>query len=311
MTFAVVSSYDVVGTVEDVSNIISNISPTKVPFQSSIGSENIHQRLHEWQEDSLFDPAANAAIEGADAPAAVQQATVMRSNNTQILTKTASVTGTMDVTRTYGRDSEMAYQLGMRSTELKRDLEYAFVGATQAAVTGSDVAARKMASMQSQIDSSVTFWITAADTGSLGGSGGVAAPLYEDAIVQTAQQLYTDGADPSMIMVKPADKPIISSWKSGGKVSRTQYVNDTEKRLVNSVDVYESDFGDLRIVMNRYIQSSVALVYEPGMWKKLVLRNWRRTTLAKTGDATNVQILGEFSLKHRNFKGSGLIANLT
>ena len=128
MSFATMSSYDQVGVKEDISDIITNISPTKTPFQTMIGSEGIHQRLHEWQEDSLIDAADNAVAEGADAPAAVQNATVMRQNNSQILTKTAKVTGTADVTKTYGRDKELAYQLSLRSAELKRDHEWAKIG---------------------------------------------------------------------------------------------------------------------------------------------------------------------------------------
>jgi len=312
MSFSVMSSYDQVGVVEDVSDIITNISPIKTPFQAVLGSESIHQRTHEWQEDSLIAASAtNAAVEGADAPTAVQNATVMRSNTTQILTKTAKVTGTADVTKTYGRDKEMAYQLGMRSAELKRDLEASMVGVNQAATVGSDGVARKMASYGGMIDSSVDWVVNGANNGAFNGATTTPAALYEDAVLQTAQQLYIDGADPSILMVKPADKVIVSSWKAGGKVSRTLYVDNGDKRISNTVDVYESDFGDLKVVMNRFQLTSVAMIFEPGMWKKLVLRNWFRKTLSVTGDSTNVQILGEFSLKHRNFKASGIISNLT
>lgn len=315
MSFAVMSSYDQVGVKEDVSDIITNISPTKTPFQTMIGSEGVHQRTHQWQEDSLIAAAQNAVAEGADAPAAVQNATVMRSNTTQILTKTAKVTGTADVTKTYGRDKEMAYQLKMRSAELKRDFEVSLVGVSQAEVVGSDGVARKMASYDQMIDSTVNFWVTAAGTGSLGGSGGVAASLYEQAVLTTQQQLYIDGADPDILMVKPADKVIVGNWQTGtsagGVVARTKMIDGDSKKLVNVVDVYESPFGDLKVVMNRFQLTSEALLFEPSMWKKLVLRNWFRKTLAVTGDSTNVQILGEFSLKHRNFKASGVISNLS
>jgi len=307
------SSYDQVGVKEDISDIITNISPTKTPFQTMIGSEGVHQRTHQWQEDSLIAAGANAAVEGADAPTAVQNATVMRSNTTQILTKTAKVTGTADVTKTYGRDRELAYQLGMRSAELKRDLEYAMVGVNAAAVVGSDGVARSMASYGAMVDSTVDWVVNGANAGAFGGSTTTPAALYEQAVLNVAQQLYIDGADPDTLMVKPADKVIVSSWKSGGgaNLTRTNFVDNAAKTIVNSVDVYESDFGDLRVVMNRFQLVSTALVFEPSMWKKLVLRNWFRETLAKTGDSTNVQIVGEFSLKHRNFKASGLISNLT
>jgi Family of unknown function (DUF5309) len=311
MSVAVMSSYDQVGVKEDISDIITNISPTKTPFQAMIGSEGIHQRTHQWQEDSLIAAnAANAAVEGADASAAVQNPTVMRSNTTQILTKTAKVTGTADVTKTYGRDKELAYQLSLRAAELKRDFEASLVGVNQAAVTGSDGVARSLGSYGSMIDTTVNFAISGTNAGALGGTAGTASPLYEQAVLTTAQQLYIDGAEPNTLMVKPGDKVVVSSWKSGGSVARTQFIDNGDKKITNVVDVYESPFGDLKVVMNRFQLTSTALIFEPSMWKKLVLRNWFRMTLAKTGDSTNVEIVGEFSLKHRNFKASGIITNL-
>jgi hypothetical protein len=315
MAVAIVASYDQVGRKEDISDIITTISPTKTPFQTMVGDEKIHNIVHQWQEDSLANAAANAAIEGADAPASVQNATVMRSNTTQILTKTAKVTGTADVVTTYGRDKESAYQLSLRSAELKRDLEFAMIGVNQASVTGSDGVARSMASYGKLVDSTVTFHVTGSGAGSLGGSAGTASPIFETAVLTTAQQLYINGAEPEVLMVKPADSLVVASWQAGtaggGSMARTKFSDNGDRKLVNVVDVYVSPWGNLKVVQNRFLLTSTALVFETSMWKQLVLRNWFRQTLAKTGDSINLQIVGEFSLKHRNFKASGLIENIT
>lgn len=305
---AKMTAYDLVGTKEDVSDIISNISPTKTPFQSMIGNESVHQTLVQWQEDSLAAAGVNAQIDGATAPTASMTATVMRSNNTHILSKTAQATGTADVVGKYGRAKELAYQLGLKSAELKRDLEYAMVGVVQAAVVGTTSAARKMASAQSMIDNSLTY--TMGTGGGLGFSGSTptAVALTETAIKAVLQQAYTSGAEPDTIMVKPADAGLIASFQSSG---RTVFVDNGQKTLTNVVDVYESPWGKVRVVMNRFIATGDALVFEAAMWKQLILRNWFRQTLAITGDATTVQILGEFSLKHKNFLASGRITNLT
>jgi hypothetical protein len=39
------TSYDVVGKKEDVSDIITNISPTTTPFQTLIGKESVNNVL--------------------------------------------------------------------------------------------------------------------------------------------------------------------------------------------------------------------------------------------------------------------------
>ena len=309
MSTAKMTTYEQVGIKEDISDIITNISPTKTPFQSMIGGEGIHNTLHQWQEDSLNAVGTNAQIEGATAPSAVQNPTVMRTNNTQILSKVASASGTTDAVKTYGRSKELAYQLSLRSAEIKRDLENAFVGAVQAAVVGNDTStARQMASAQSMIDTTVTYV--------MGGGGGLGytgsypstATISETALLSVVQQLYIDGAEPNTLMIKPGDGTNVAAFQTN---NRTKFVENGQKDVVNVVDVYESPFGKVKVVLNRFLNVSDALVFEPSMWKKLTLRNWFRETLAKTGDSTQVQIVGEFSLKHRNFKASGRIANCT
>lgn len=306
MTVSIMSSYDQVGIKEDVSDIIVNISPTKTPFQASIGSENITQKTHEWQEDSLNAVAANAQPEGSVAITAVQNPTVLRSNTSQILMKTASVTDSADTTATYGRDREMAYQLSLRAAEIKRDLENAFVGVNQAAVTGSDGVARSMASALNMINNANVYTMGEG----LNYSGGLpsTAVITEVAVTSVAQELFTQGAEPDTLMVKPGDKLNVAAFQASG---RTRFVENGQKDIVNTVDFYESPFGRLKVVMNRFILPSTALVYEASMWKKLVRRNWSRVTLAKVGDSSQVMIVGEFSLKHKNFQASGGIINLT
>lgn len=81
------STYDQVGKAEDVSDIITDITPTDTPMFSLMRSEKVAARTFEWMEDSLANAADNKAIEGADASMATLSATTLRSNNTQILTK--------------------------------------------------------------------------------------------------------------------------------------------------------------------------------------------------------------------------------
>ena len=136
-------TYQSIGQAEDVSDIISNISPTMTPFQSMIGREKIHAKNPEWQEDSLAAVADIAVVEGADASDDTLTPTVMRSNYTQIYQKSIKVAGSADAVKTYGRAKETAYRMGLKSKELKRHLEHTLVGLpTQTATAGSNVAAR-------------------------------------------------------------------------------------------------------------------------------------------------------------------------
>lgn len=303
---ATYTTYDQVGKAEDVSDIISNISPTKTPFSSGLKSEKISARTFDWQEDALRAVQVNSQLEGFTASDATLTATTLRSNVAQILEKTIKVSATADAIKTYGRARETAYQLSKAGEELNRDLEHAMVGLAQASVTGNSTTARKMASALNQIDAATTV-ITDSNTGS---SGNQAGPLTEANVLELHQKLYNEGADPSILMVKPADARIIAGF-TGVQNARSRVINDGSKTLVNAVEIYISPFGELKVVLNRFLKTDHALMYDPSMWRKAVLRPWSRTMLAKDGDNEKHLIVGEYSLKHMNQKGSGKISNLT
>jgi hypothetical protein len=134
------TTYSIVGQKEDVSDIITDISPTDTPMVSMIKTQKVSNRIYQYQTDALESAASNKAVEGADASIAALTPTVMISGNTQILTKAFQVSATSDATATYGRAKETAYALGRSLKAIKRDLEFAFVGATNAAVAGNPVA---------------------------------------------------------------------------------------------------------------------------------------------------------------------------
>ena len=293
---ATYQTYQQVGLAEDVSDVISNISPTKTPFQSSIGSEKVSAKLFEWQEDALRAVQVNAQVEGFTATDATLSPTVMRSNVTQILEKTIKVAATSDAVKTYGRAKETAYQIAKAGEELKRDFEHACVGVDQAMVSGDATTARQFASALNQIDAGVA------------NSAGTAA-LTEAMILTLHSELYDNGSDPEILMIKPADSLITAGFAAVADTRSRDF--GTGKKVVNAVDIYVSPFGELKIVMNRFILSSFALMYAPDMFKKCVLRPWTRVPLAKTGDNQMHMLVGEFSLKHKNFKASGTIEALT
>lgn len=308
------TTYDLVGIKEDISDVISNIDPTKTPFQSSIKTETVDNTYFQWQEDSLASVGANAQVDGFNAQnpqvaalnaagtyvgSLAASATVMRGNYTQIMAKTIRVSGTADRVRKYGRERELAYQLAKRSAELKRDLEHALVGLAQSATAGNASTARLLASYSSQVDAGVR--VTNASP----------TALTENMILTANQNLYNAGSEAEVIMVKPADSLVIANfaYRASGAERRRDVGSGTT--IVNTVDVYRSPFGDQRVVLNRFLNTAHALVFDPEMWRLAVLRPWFRETLGKTGDNTAVMLVGEYSLKHRNFKGSTLINNLT
>jgi Family of unknown function (DUF5309) len=305
-------TYDQVGKKEDISDVISNISPTKTPFQSLIKTERVNNTLYQWQEDSLAAVADNAQIEGFTAADSDMAPTVMRSNYTQILQKTVNVSATADVVSTYGRAKETAYQLAKKADELKRELEYHLVGKVQNAAVGNGTStARTFANAfgtdtasASVIHADVTV-TTDSDSGTAGNQAG---PLTEANILSVCQKMYEQGSEGKYIMIKPADSLIMAGFAAASGRTR-DFQNET--KLVNVVDLYVSPFGEQRVILNRFLKATEALVFDPAMWSLVTLRPWTRELLAKTGDFDRHLIVGEYSLKHKNYKGTGRITGLT
>lgn len=298
-------TYEMVGIKEDISDIISNISPTKTPFQSAIGSEKITQTLFQWQEDSLRSVQGTAAapLEGADASYITVTPTVMRTNRTQIFVEAVQVSGTTDVVSTYGRAKESAYQLAKSSAALKRDFENALVGTAQTAVTGADATARNMAGVQAQITAGNNVY-----------TGGASTPMTEANLLTALQNVYTAGADPSIISVTPAVSLVVAGFAAASGRYRTLQTGDSNSQttITNVVNLYVSPFGEQKVVLNRFQKASEqAIIYDPDMWTKAVLRPWTRETLAKTGDSSKQMIVGEFSLKHKNFGAAAMVIEQT
>lgn len=298
------TTYDQVGLAEDVSDVITNISPTKTPFQTSIGSEKVSARLFEWQEDSLRNPADNKKVEGFVAADVARTPTVMRSNYTQIMQDTFRISGTADAVKAHGRAKETAYQLAKTGEELKRDMEFAFVGQVNAAVAGDESTEREMSSALYMIDSGNVV-TTDSDAGTVGNQAG---PITETNLLACHKKIYDAGGEAEILMIKPADALIVAGFAAA---SGRQRDFGSSKTITNVVDLYVSPWGELKVVLNRFMLSTVAFLYQPDMFKKCVLRNWSREMLAKDGDAERHMVVGEFSLKHKNYKSSGYIANLT
>lgn len=138
-------------------------------------------------------------------------------------------------------------------------------------------------------------------------AGGTAA-LTETMILNCHKATFDAGGEPDILMIKPADALIVAGFAAA--TGRMRDFRDT-KTITNVVDLYVSPWGELKVVINRFLLSTVAFMYQSDMFKKAVLRPWTREKLAKDGDAERTMVVGEFSLKHKNFKSSGYVNAIT
>ena len=117
------TSFDAKGIREELSNIISNISPEDVPFQSNVGSENVSNTYFEWQTDELASAQNVPVIDGDDVSSFDSTASTARVGNySQIARRTMIVADNLGSQDLAGRNDEISYQMAKRGSELKLSL---------------------------------------------------------------------------------------------------------------------------------------------------------------------------------------------
>ena len=117
------------------------------------------------------------------------------------------------------------------------------------------------------------------------------------------QNIWTSGGKPDVIMTGAFNKQVFSTFTGRA----TQIEPTAPKKIIAAVDTYESDFGVLKVVPNRFMRSRDVLILQMEMWAIAYLNGRRMISLplAKTGDSDRRMMLSEYTLVARNEKSSG------
>lgn len=296
---------------EDLAQTIYNIDPVDTPVLSMASTGTADNTLHEWLTDGLDAPnGANAAIEGDDKTGTAITAPNRLQNYTQISDKIVVLSGTDLAVNSVDGATKMAYNVAQKSKALKRDMETIITG-NQVQVAGNDTTARKLRSLEA--------WYVAANSNrGVGGAAGSTTQAATDsttgdlrAIKETLlkdvlQKVWTAGGNPDYIVAGGVNKQRISGFS--GNATR---INMADDKLMAAVDVYESDFGQLKIVPDRFSRSRTVHVLESDMISVDYLRQFATEPLAKTGDSEKMLLNAEYTLKMNNPNAHGVIADLT
>jgi hypothetical protein len=164
----------------------------------------------------------------------------------------------------------------------------------------------------------VNSWIdtnTSAGSGGSDGSAGNTArtdsgtqrAFTEDLLTPVLQSIWEAGGNPGQIMLGAFNKRQLSGFSGNA----TRQIDAKGKKLITSIEVYESDWNVLEVVPNRFMRARDCLILEMEMWAVAWLRPYHLVDLAKTGDAEKKMLLAEYTLESRNEKASGGVFDLT
>ena len=311
---AALLTFSAIGNREDLSDTIYRIDPTETPFMSGIEKTKATAVLHEWQTQALAAATStNSNLEGDDAVTDTATVTTRLGNICQISDKVARVSGTQRSVDHAGRDDELDYQAMLKGLELRRDMETTLL-ANQGRQSGSPSTARGVGAVLSWLNSNTSKGTNGSDPSSaqLGIStrtDGSARAFTESQLKTVLQSCWNNGGKPDVIMVGGFNKQQFSTFT--GRATPTE---DTRaKKITAAVDAYESDFGTLKVVPNRFQRSRDVLVLQMDLWAMAYLpgRNMISLPLAKTGDSDRRQVLCEYTLEARQEKGSGGVFDCT
>jgi len=279
---------------EDLSDFITNISPTETPFYSGIGRTKATAVTHEWLTHSLAAAdATNVVVEGNEA-SLITPTTLTRVTNTcQINQKAVAVSGTQDAVNKAGMGKELAYRVILHGKEIKRDIETALLQNTQA-VAGSTTVARQTNGVTGFVTTNtttITTALTAADVNA----------ILEDC--------WDEGGDPDLIFGNGTSKRLVSAL-AGSTSTSYSFDHDAEKKkFVTSVDIWDGDFGVQRIVPDRFDATLTLKCLQMDHYKLAELRPMEVVTLSKTGDTQKKMLQCEATLECRAENSSGILTH--
>ena len=287
------NTYVAVGNKEDVSDIITNIAPSETPLYSRISKTKAQQVIHEWLEDTLGSAEENKQPEGYTYFTVDPEPRTRLSNYTQIMHRGIQVTDTQEAVLHYGLRSEMAYQMMKTLKEIAFDCEKALLK-QDTKVLGSMTQPREFGGLP--------YWIV---TNVL--TAGAPRDLTFDLINTALEQLWTGGGKPSVLLVSPRNKRVVSTFTAG----HTKYMDGNKTRkLTQMISVLETDFGTLQCMTDRFMPNDVVYGLSPEYMKKAFLRNFKTGDIPKINDMGRKMVNGEWTLEMRAEKAHFKIENL-
>ena len=318
-----ITRYDATRAVkEDLSDTIYNIAPVDCPGMANFGRDTAKQTFFEWQTDGLAAAANNPVIEGEDVVGVTDsRGPTNRVNNyTQINRKIITVTGTLEAVDKAGMNSYLAYELSKASSEMKRDMETAVMGA-QVAVAGNNSTARKTAGLGAWI---ITSYMTGGGTGAapiMSGGAGNGFPTtaavagttraFTEALLKTAMQnVWTQGGEPKVAYMNASQKVAFSAF--AGIATRYRDVPAGQQaQIVGAADEYIGDFGTVSVVPDRFMPTANVYVGDNEYVSLAYLRPFKTQELAQTMDGQKRMLVSEWGLRVKSQYSWANIADLT
>ena len=282
-------TYSAVGNREDLMDIITNISPDETPLMNKFGRSKVTGMVHSWLTDSLGTPGENAQLENQPFSSTPATPRVKLDNYIQIFMRDCMVSDSQEAVLKAGVKSEMAYQLAKTLKMIALDVEYAIVNnATK--VQGTATVQGKFGGVP---------YFNAVPANGVTASTAVTEANLNDAI----QKAWAVGGTPDICVVSGANKRIISGFT--GNAQRERSADATKIKQI--VDVYESDFGLVNMVLHRMQPDTRIDLLQSEYWKLAYLIPFKTYERPKDSLMNGKVVTGQLTMECRSPEANSYI----
>mgnify|MGYP002143275644 CR=1 FL=1 len=124
---------------------------------------------------------------------------------------------------------------------------------------------------------------------------------------------WSDGGDPSVIVTNTKQKKRMSAFAGASAFDgfKGETTGSGQGVVIAGVDLYISDFGNHKVILDRFMGQTAVLCLDPEYFGIAWLDPIQIEDIAKTGDSERWQIICEYCLVAKNEKASGIVADLT
>ena len=293
------NTYEAVGNREDLLDIVTNISPDETPLMNKFGRSKVTGMVHSWLTDELAPAGENAVIESAQFSDTEATPRVKLDNCIQIFMRDCNVTDSQEAVLKAGVKSEMAYQLAKTLKAIALDVEYAIVN-NSTKVPGASGTAGKFGGIPYF---NVVNVVEADDSTTYGASAGT---LTEGMLNDAIQAAWSKGGTPDICVVSGKNKRTISGFDA-----QPRQRNADSTKIKQVVDVYESDFGLVNMVLHRMQADTRVDLLQSEYWKLAYLIPFKTYDKPKDSLVNGKVVTGQLTLECRSKEANSAITGIS
>ena len=287
------------GEVIDLKDEIALTSPTDTPLTTLLMGRGAVVPAKDitvtWREKQLNTDRGTLKLEGAEAGDVITSTRGSISNYCQIIEKVTQVSGTAEALDPKGIGSSFDAEVSDRLTETKRDLEWYMLNGTKTAE--ADNTPRQMGGLLNLVN----------DNNVIDAQGNT---FGEDLILDGLQKVWDHGAQGEYYaFVNAGVKRMINAFSKIGNI-RVTIENGTEQLFGVTIAKIESDFGTIRLVLDRHMPVDALLAVDLEQVEIAELRGTFYEGLPKAGDYFKGHIINESTIKLLNSYAAMKIVNI-